>query len=100
MKKPRQPSTEPDLPEGKAHFPANVAFASTRIIVTRPIPGSRDDHVLCTVDDVGSTFPYGLCTFYGGITGAGDIEIFLINYTAAATIVIPDVYINWIVLPK
>jgi hypothetical protein len=99
MKRPRQLSTEPDLPSGKVKFSANAAFTTTRITVARPIPGTLNDVVVCSLDNHAGIFPYtNSLSFYGGVDSAGgSVEIYLINH--AAPVNIPDIYINWMVLP-
>jgi hypothetical protein len=101
MKKPRQNSNEPDLVSGQVLFGTTATYTSSSQLVTPPFALSRYDVVAVSIDDSAGTYPYALnLILTGAINSTGQVEIRLENPIDPTTVSIPDIRINFIVLPR
>jgi len=101
MKEAFRISHHTDHLSGQVTFATDAAFASKRIIVTPPNGYilNRRDNVVCSIDDLNGDFPFGMnLAVFGGITASLLVQIFLVNN--GAPFLTPDIFVNYIVLPK
>jgi hypothetical protein len=108
MKRPKPTSTEPELITGTVNFAASATYTTSYALVS-PMSGgtfppaliSRRDIVAVSIDDAvsGAPFPGARNLIpVGSIAPNGDLKIWLMN-PGAAPVAIPDVRVNYVVLP-